>query len=117
MSHNSSICFMRRLPGFALSFLLLLFTSSTFSALAQTPQASAEDTVAAMQDTVATGGANIAGGIANGQALFSSNCAACHGIDRKLAGPALAGANQRHDQEGPANLAHGSPGTVRTGDP
>lgn len=107
---------MRRLSGFALS-LILLFASSTYSALAQEPQASADDTVAAMQDTVATGGAAIAGDIANGEALFSSNCAACHAIDRKITGPAMAGVNQRHDQQWLIDWIHDSPGMVASGDP
>ncbi|QEC51300.1 c-type cytochrome [Anseongella ginsenosidimutans] len=116
MSHNSSICFTRRLSGFAFSFFLL-FTFFTYSATAQEPQAPASDTAAAMQDTVATGGASIAGDIANGETLFSSYCAACHALDRKITGPALAGVNQRHDQQWLINWIHDSPGMVASGDP
>jgi cytochrome c551/c552 len=32
---------------------------------------------------------------ANGQALFSANCASCHAVNKELTGPALAGVEQR----------------------
>ena len=32
---------------------------------------------------------------ANGQALFSSNCASCHAVHKDLTGPALAGVEER----------------------
>src|SRR3954467_2071053 len=32
---------------------------------------------------------------ANGQALFSANCASCHAVNKELTGPALAGVEGR----------------------
>src|SRR3546814_17011689 len=108
MSHNSSICFTRRFPGVAFSLFLLL-TSFTYSAWAQATQAPASDTTAATQDTVATGGAALTGDITNGETLFASYCAACHAMDRKITGPALAGVNQRHEKQWLINRKHDSP--------
>ena len=34
-----------------------------------------------------------------GAALFKANCGSCHKIDKKLAGPALAGMSERHSEE------------------
>lgn len=39
----------------------------------------------------------VMGGI-DGKALFKNNCASCHGIDKNLTGPALAGVRQRWQQ-------------------
>ncbi len=36
----------------------------------------------------------------NGQALFSSNCASCHAVNKRLTGPALAGIEQRWASKG-----------------
>src|SRR5690606_5549261 len=79
--------------------------------------ASVGDTTAAMQDTVVTGGADIAGDIANGTTLYTNFCAVCHAMDRKLTGPALAGVNQRHDQQWLMDWVRDSPGMVASGDP
>lgn len=35
----------------------------------------------------------------NGKALFNANCAACHKLDKKMIGPALAGVTQKRDAE------------------
>ncbi len=42
------------------------------------------------QDEAAT-----AGDAANGKALFNQNCAACHSLNRKMTGPALANVESR----------------------
>lgn len=117
MSHNSSICFTRRLSGFALPTFLLLLSLLTNPALAQETAAAPGDTAATQQDTAATGGASIAGDIAAGEALFTRNCAACHAINRKITGPALEGVNQRHDQQWLIDWIHDSPGMIASGDP
>lgn len=37
--------------------------------------------------------------VKNGKSLFNANCAACHKLDKKLIGPALAGVTERRDAE------------------
>lgn len=64
--------FYSRLNALLLAFSLLL---SSFSALA------------------------VDGDAANGKSLFKANCAACHKLDKKVVGPALAGITERRDTE------------------
>ena len=37
--------------------------------------------------------------VKEGQALFKAKCTSCHGITKKLVGPALAGMTERHPDE------------------
>ena len=71
------------------SFLLLLFL--TFSVNAQ-DEAAVEET--AVEETNASGGDP-----AVGKQLFNQNCAACHALDRKMTGPALANVETRLSED------------------
>lgn len=56
-------------------------------------------------------------GQANGQALFSSNCASCHAVHKDLTGPALAGVEERWgDKEKLHSWIKNSLAVVKTGD-
>ena len=39
------------------------------------------------------------GDAAKGKQLFNQNCAACHSLNKKMTGPALAAVTERHDKE------------------
>lgn len=54
--------------------------------------------------------------IADGKAIFSSRCAACHNVNMKLVGPALAGLDQRHSIEWIINFVHSSQTLVKKND-
>ncbi len=84
------------------SFFFLLLAAFSFSQIsyAQTESAEADTTASAPEETasasasdgeIPTGDANIGAG----EELFKGNCAACHKIDQKLVGPALAGVQDR----------------------
>lgn len=55
---------------------------------------------------------------ANGQALFSQNCASCHAINKDLTGPALAGVEQRWggDRKKLHAWIHNNQAFLKTGD-
>jgi len=52
-----------------------------------------------------------------GASLFKANCTACHKIDKKLTGPALAGMTERHSEEWLIKWIHNSKLMVDQGDP
>ena len=54
---------------------------------------------------------------ANGKALFKQNCAACHALDRKMTGPALAGVSGKHDKEWLYKWIKNSSSLIKAGDP
>ena len=71
--------------------LLLIFQLISFAALAQ-ERASAESV---SQETATTGNPE------KGKQLFNQNCAACHALNRKMTGPALANVETRlYEEEG-----------------
>lgn len=58
---------------------------------------------------------------AKGKALFNSNCAACHQLDKKMTGPALRNVEQRLEEEGLDRAwihawIRNSAGVIKTGD-
>ncbi len=55
--------------------------------------------------------------IEKGKKLFRQNCAACHGIDRDLTGPALAGITKRRDREWLYRWIRNSQELIAEGDP
>jgi mono/diheme cytochrome c family protein len=69
--------------------LFLLFSASLFA------QDAGADTTADTSETVASGGDPV-----KGKQLFNQNCAACHSLDRKMTGPALANVEERLSGEG-----------------
>ncbi|MBQ4913986.1 c-type cytochrome [Maribacter sp. MMG018] len=87
--------------------LMLLFSVSLM----------AQDAVAESGDGAASGG-----DAAAGKALFNQNCAACHSLDRKMTGPALANVESRLaedeglDREWLYAWIKNSPGVIKSGD-
>ncbi|MER3375281.1 MAG: cytochrome c3 family protein [Allomuricauda sp.] len=105
----------RHLFSKVLGFSLLLFTTSFYA------QEEAAD--AAAEVTTEQAGADTAGGDpAKGKQLFNQNCAACHALDRKMTGPALANVEQRLaddeglDKEWLYTWIKNSPGMIASGD-
>ena len=72
--------------------LMLTFSFTSFS------QATPPATDAAATTTAAPAATTGADPVA-GKALFNSQCAACHNLDRKMTGPALRGVSGRHAKE------------------
>ncbi len=105
----------RHLFSKVLGFSLLLFSTS-FYAQEEAADAPAE---AATEQAAADSGA---GDPAKGKQLFNQNCAACHALDRKMTGPALANVEQRlaDDQGLDRDWIHAwvknSPGMIASGD-
>ncbi len=103
----------RNVTGSAFCFVLMLLVFSTVTTLSmqcayaqdttqvQPPNDTANDATkddganADGQTTATTDGAASPEVIAQGQELFEGNCAQCHAIDKKVVGPALAGAEAR----------------------
>ena len=52
-----------------------------------------------------------------GAALFKANCSACHKIDKKMTGPALAGMSERHSEEWLVKWIKNSGALIASGDP
>ncbi|MBO6533073.1 MAG: cytochrome c, partial [Muricauda sp.] len=80
----------RHLFSKVLGLSLLLFSSSFYAQ--EEAEASAEP--ATEQAAEATGGDPV-----KGKQLFNQNCAACHALDRKMTGPALANVETRLAEE------------------
>lgn len=75
---------------FGLSFLLLPLFSSPILA---------QEEVVAEAATVADSGEALDGDPVQGKQLFNQNCAACHALNRKMTGPALANVETRLAEE------------------
>ncbi len=69
----------------------------------------------AAEEPAAAGGA-VVGDAAAGEALFKANCTACHAVDKRVMGPALAGIDQRHDREWLHKWIKNAPAMVASGD-
>lgn len=61
--------------------------------------------------------ADSGGDVAAGEALFKSNCAACHKMDNKAVGPALRGVADKFDREWLHDWIRNSQAMVAAGDP
>ncbi|SDW15404.1 c-type cytochrome [Aequorivita viscosa] len=83
-----------------LSFLLLVFLL-TFSTNLHSQEESADSV----------------GDVAAGEALFKSNCAACHKMDAKAVGPALRGVADKFEREWLYDWIRNSQAMVAAGDP
>ncbi len=55
--------------------------------------------------------------IEEGKSIFMTRCAACHNVNQKLTGPALAGVNERRSIDWIINFVHSSQTMVKKGDP
>ena len=52
-----------------------------------------------------------------GKALFNSNCAACHQLNRKAVGPALRGVTEKYDREWLYSWIKNGTQMIKDGDP
>lgn len=97
----------RHLFSKVLGFSLLLFSVSFY----------AQEEAAATEVAEVTGGDPV-----KGKQLFNQNCAACHALDRKMTGPALANVESRLledeglDKEWLYTWIKNSPGMIKAGD-
>ncbi|WP_097046498.1 cytochrome c3 family protein [Flagellimonas pacifica] len=100
----------RHLFSKVLGLSLLFFSISSY--------AQEEEAVSAEVVAEASGG----GDAAKGKQLFNQNCAACHSLDRKMTGPALANVEARLsedeglDKEWLYEWIKNSPGMIKAGD-
>ncbi|RAJ11255.1 c-type cytochrome [Arenibacter echinorum] len=56
------------------------------------------------------------GDAAKGKQLFNQNCAACHALNKKMTGPALAGVSEKYDKEWLYQWVKNSPAMIKAGD-
>lgn len=111
-----------QIPNFFGSCLVvfLLFSTSLFAQ--ETTSTQEVDTAAAAAGTSETEGGAAAGDAVKGKQLFNQNCAACHALDRKMTGPALANVETRLaedaglDKEWLYSWIKNSPGMIASGD-
>ena len=54
--------------------------------------------------------------IPKGKSLFNANCASCHKLKKKLIGPALRGASERHEKEWLYSWIRNSASMIKSGD-
>jgi cytochrome c551/c552 len=54
--------------------------------------------------------------VPEGKTIFTSRCAACHNINKKLTGPALAGVDQRHEIDWIIKFVQSSQTVIKGGD-
>jgi len=102
-----------RLPLLLLVFLL------TFSTAVLAQGTPTEESVAAeAADAPAPADSNdsTTGDIDAGEALFKSNCAACHKLDKKATGPALRGVANKYDREWLYDWIKNSQALIASGD-
>ena len=52
-----------------------------------------------------------------GAAIFKQKCTACHGIDKKVIGPALKGVSDRRDEAWLIKWTKNAPAMIASGDP
>lgn len=76
--------------------------------------APADSAAAAAPAAAASSGPS--GDAAAGEALFKSNCGACHAIDKRVLGPALAGVNDRQSNEWLHKWIKNSSALIASGD-
>jgi len=67
----------------------------------------------AQESAVASSGE---GDAAKGKQLFNQNCAACHALNKKMTGPALAGVSEKYDKEWLYQWVKNSPAMIKAGD-
>ena len=60
------------------------------------------------------GGSNVS--VANGEALFKANCAACHKLYKPMTGPALYGVSEKYDRDWLYKWIKNSQGLIKSGD-
>ncbi|WP_396193850.1 c-type cytochrome [Flavobacterium sp.] len=93
--------------------LALMLTVSFTSFSQETPPT----TDAAAPATTAAAPASTSGGDpVAGKALFNTNCAACHNLDKKMTGPALRGVSAKYDKEWLYKWINNSSALIKSGD-
>ncbi len=109
-----------RPASFIFSFILLSILLSLTSVQAQSDSTAAATATASDSTTTETatsqGGGSDEAVIAAGEKLFKANCRACHAIDQKLIGPALAGVYDRRDMDWIKAFIRNSQSVIATGD-
>jgi cytochrome c2 len=96
--------------------LTLTFSLTSLSQNA-TPAAPAAATTAPAEATAAPAAPAAGGGDAvAGKALFNTNCAACHNLDKKMTGPALRGVSGRHPKDWFYKWIANSSALIKSGD-
>lgn len=65
---------------------------------------------------LAVGNLNANPPVEEGKTIFMARCAACHNVNQKLTGPALAGVDQRRSLEWIVSFVHSSQTMVKSGD-
>ena len=58
----------------------------------------------------------IANPVPEGKTIFMSRCAACHNVNQKLVGPALAGVDARHEMDWIVKFVNSSQTVIKGGD-
>jgi len=96
-------------------FCLALMLTFSFTSFSQaTPPPAATTTAAA--PAAAAPAATTGGDAVAGKALFNTNCAACHNLDRKMTGPALRGVTGRHAKDWFYKWVANSSALIKSGD-
>jgi mono/diheme cytochrome c family protein len=95
------------------SSLLLSFTS--LQAQSDSTEVSS-DNPTTEESATSTGGISDEAVIAEGESLFKANCRACHAVDQKLVGPALAGVYDRRDMDWIKAFIRNSQAVIASGD-
>ncbi len=102
---------------FGICTIVFLLLSTSLSA--QDAPDQAQETTVAAEDAATVDAA--AGDVVKGKQLFNQNCAACHALDRKMTGPAMANVEARLaeaglDKEWIYSWIKNSPGMIASGD-
>jgi len=105
-----------------LGISLLIFLLFSISIFAQDAADEAATEVANSDEAAEGAAADTDGNPVNGKSLFNQNCAACHALNRKMTGPALANVESRLaeeeglDREWLYQWIKNSPGMIASGD-
>ena len=107
-----------RPASFFLFSLLLLFLLSLNSVQGQTDSLAAAVTDESVTNEVAAvqSGSTDEAAVADGEKLFKANCRACHAVDQRLVGPALAGVYDRQDMDWIKAFVRNSQAVIASGD-
>ncbi len=104
-----------KLPFLLLVFLLTFSTTIISQEEPPAKQATAAETAAPPAEADAN--AEAGGDVNAGEALFKTNCAACHKLDKKAIGPALRGVADKYDRQWIYDWVHNSSALIASGDP
>jgi mono/diheme cytochrome c family protein len=78
----------------SITLIVAFFIVSASTSIAQTAKPDSSATAPA-----AGGGVAVTGDPAAGEALYKANCVSCHALNKRVLGPALAGINQKYNDE------------------